>query len=103
MFKKLEPFFDIMGEILAVLLVCIFIVSLADAQWDFLSGVPWLYNTIAIIRTYGTILLIAVVGLEAMCKRNIVFFIIFCVMLAVIIIFMFFPDTYDNLIHLIKK
>ncbi len=103
MFKKLEPIFDILGEILAVLLVVVWILSLANAQWGFLNNVNWLLKTVTYLRQFGGLLLMAIVGLEAMCKRNIVFFIVFCAMLAIIVIFLFFPDTYSNLIGVIKK
>ena len=59
-------------------------------------------NILEIARTYGSLLLVAVVGLEAMSKRNLVFQIIFLAMLAIIVIFLFFPDTYSNLINLVK-
>lgn len=38
--KRLEKFFDILGEIIAVLMVVIYIVALANAQVGFLSSVP---------------------------------------------------------------
>ncbi|MFR6056143.1 MAG: hypothetical protein ACLUHK_06125 [Eubacteriales bacterium] len=60
-------------------------------------------NILEILRTYGSLLLVAVVGLEAISKRNIVFQIIFLALLALIVVFMFFPGTYENLIGIIKK
>ncbi|MBQ8882246.1 MAG: hypothetical protein IJY70_02500 [Clostridia bacterium] len=99
--KSLEKFFDILGEILAILLVVVYILSLANAQWGFLNGIPWLVNIMAILRTYGSLLLVAVVGLEAMSKRNFIFRIIFYAAIAIIVIFMFFPATYTQLIGLI--
>ena len=54
-----------------------------------------------IVRNYGALLLVAVVGLEAMSKRNIIFRIIFYAALAIIVIFLFFPGTYQNLIGLL--
>ena len=44
------------------------------------------------------IVIAAIVGLEAMVKRNFLFFLIFAVLLAVCVIFTFFPDTYANLL-----
>ena len=43
----------------------------------------------------------AVVGLEAMSKRNLVFQIIFIALLALIVVFMFFPETYDKFINMV--
>lgn len=95
--KKLEPIFDIIGEILAILLVVVYILSLANAQWGFITDATIL-NILSIVRTYGALLLVAVVGMEAMSKRNILFRVIFYAAVAVIVIFLFFPATYQNLI-----
>ena len=99
--KKLEGFFDILGEILAVLMVAVYIVSLAKAQWHFLDGVPVVANIVAIMKEYGAILLVAIVGMEAMSKRSFVLRIIFYACIAVIVIFLFFPGTYESLIGML--
>lgn len=99
--KKLEPVFDILGEILAVFLVVVYILSLANAQWGFINNATIL-NILSIARTYGSLLLVGVVGLEAISKRNFLFRIIFYICLAIIVIFLFFPNTYQNLIGLIS-
>ena len=99
--KKLEPVFDILGEILAVFLVVVYILSLANAQWGFINNATIL-NILSIARTYGSLLLVGVVGLEAISKRNFLFRIIFYICLAIIVIFLFFPNTYQNLIRLIS-
>ena len=90
MFKKMEKVFDIIGEILAVVLVIVFALLIIDANFPFLSNVEWLKNAFEIIRTYGSLVLIAVVGLEAMAKRNFIFQIIFLALLALIVVFLFF-------------
>ena len=102
MFKKTEKVFDIIGEILAVLLVIVYIVLIINANFPFIENAT-VMNILEIARTYGSLLLVAVVGLEAMSKRNFVFQIIFLAMLALIVVFLFFPDTYSNLIDLIKE
>ncbi len=99
--KSLEKLFDLIGEILAVVLVVTWAVLILNANFHFLDEVPALYNILSIIRNYGGLVLIAVVGLEAISKRNIIFKIIFLAMLALIIVFLFFPDTYDSLIQML--
>ena len=100
MFKGLEKVFDIIGEILAVVMVVVFALLIINANFNFLPAA--VLNVFEIIRTYGSLVLIAVVGLEAMAKRNFVFQLIFIALLALIVIFMFFPGTYENLIGLVK-
>lgn len=101
MFKKMEKVFDIIGEILAVVLVIVFALLIIDANFSFLDNVAWLKNIFEIIRNYGALVLIAVVGLEAMAKRNFIFQIIFLALLALIVVFLFFPETYSNFMGMI--
>ena len=98
MFKKSEKFFDIIGEILAVVLVLVYVVLILNANFSFIPEGVFL-NILEILRTYGSLILVGVVGLEAMSKRNLVFQII---LLALIVVFLFFPGTYENLINLVK-
>ena len=100
--KKLQPFFDILGEILAILLVLTFLVSVADATFHFITDATVL-AVLTAIRTYGALALVAVVGMEAMCKCGFVLRVIFYVAVAIIVIFMFFPGTYNYLIGLIPQ
>lgn len=100
MFKGLEKVFDIIGEILAVVMVVVFALLIINANFSFLPDA--VLNVFEVIRTYGSLVLIAVVGLEAMAKRNFIFQIIFLALLALIVVFLFFPGTYENLIGLIK-
>lgn len=100
MFKGLEKVFDIIGEILAVVLVVVFALLIINANYSFLPDA--VLNVFEVIRTYGSLVLIAVVGLEAMAKRNFIFQIIFLALLALIVVFLCFRGTYENLIGLIK-
>lgn len=100
--KKLEKVFDILGEIIAVVMVLLYVVALANAQWSFIPADSFIANAMKIMLTYGALLLVAVVGLEAISKRNLIFRIIFYALLAIIVIFMFFPNTYTQLIGLVK-
>ena len=95
MFKKSEKFFDIIGEILAVVLVLVYVVLILNANFSFIPEGVFL-NILEILRTYGSLILVGVVGLEAMSKRNLVFQIIFIALLALIVVFLFFPGTYEN-------
>lgn len=102
MFKKMEKVWDIIGEILAVVMVLVYALLIINANFSFIPDGTFM-NILEILRTYGSLLLVAVVGLEAISKRNIVFQIIFLALLALIVVFMFFPGTYENLIGIIKK
>lgn len=99
--ETLSKIFDIIGEILAVVLVLVFALLIINANFHFLNRVPKLLQVLTYIHNIGGFVLIGVVGLEAMVKRHIVLFIIFAVLLGLCVIFMFFPGTYANLLGLI--
>ncbi|MGN0823096.1 MAG: hypothetical protein ACI4NG_04920 [Candidatus Gallimonas sp.] len=98
--KKLEKVFDILGEILAVLLVVVYALWIINLNFDFLPE-KVLY-AVTLIKEYGLLLLVAVVGMEAMSKRNLIFRIIFYLFVALIVVFMFFPDTYASILNFVK-
>ena len=99
--NTLSGVFDVIGEVLAVVYVVVFALLLIDAQWPFLSNVDWLYSVFKGIWFYGGFVIVAIVGLEAMVKRNFLLFLAFAALLALCIIFIFFPGTYENLVSLI--
>lgn len=92
---------DILGEILAVILVLVYAVLILNANFNFIPSGTFL-NILEILRTYGSLLLVGVVGLEAISKRNVIFQIIFVALMVLIIVFLFFPGTYENLINIVK-
>jgi len=92
----MKKFWDILGEILAVVLVFAYALWILNGNFHFIKDVTAL-KVIDILRNYGSLALIAIVGLEAISKRNIIFKIIFLALMALIVIFMFFPGTYNNL------
>lgn len=101
--NSLSKVFDVIGEVLAVVYVVVFALLLIDAQWPFISNVDWLYAVFKGIWFYGAFVIAAIVGLEAMVKRNFLFFIIFLALLAICVIFIFFPGTYENLLSFIPS
>lgn len=91
-----EKVFDILGEILAVATVVLYVVLIINANWAFIPQGTFL-DILLIIKNYAALLVVAIVGFEAMVKRNFVFKLIYIILLAVIIVFQFFPGTWHNL------
>lgn len=102
MLKGTEKLWDILGEILAVVLIIVYALLILNANFGFLPTEGWIVSALQILKTYGSLALVGVVGLEAISKRNILFRIIFLALIALIVVFMFFPATYQNLILMIK-
>ena len=97
MFKSFEKLWDILGEILAVVLVVTYAVLIVNANFQFINNETVLM-VLDILRTYGSLALVGIVGLEAISKRGLLFQILFLGLMAIVVIFLFFPDTYANLI-----
>ncbi len=96
--RLISKILDIVGEIIAVVLVFVWILSITNAIWGYMDKVPVLVKILNAVITYGGIVLMAIVGLEAMSKRNIVFRIIFLLLVAIIIISSFFPEIFSKLV-----
>ena len=97
MSKNNEKFWDLLGEILALVLLVVYAVLILDANFHFLPSGK-LMEVLQILRTYGSFALVGVVGFEAITKRGFIFKLIFLLMVALVVVFMFFPQTYDSLI-----
>ncbi len=102
MIKGTKNFWDLLGEILAVALIVVYAVLIINANFTFIPKGTFL-GILELIRTYGSIALIGVVGFEALAERNFIIKIIFFLLIALIVVFMFFPGTYSNLLGLVKK
>lgn len=94
--KILEKIFDILGEICAVLTVALYAVLIINANWTFIPEGLFL-DILLVIKNYAALAVVLIVSFEAMVKRGFIFKIIFLVLLAVIILFQFFPGTWANI------
>ncbi len=92
--------FDFLGEVLAYVLVVVFAVLIINANFNFIPDGVFM-DVLQILRNYGSLALIGIVGLEAISGRPFIIKLAFLLCAAVVIIFMFFPDTYEGLIGLI--
>ncbi len=102
MSKNLEKMWDLLGEILALALLIVYAVLILDANFHFLPG-GTIMEVLQILRTYGSLALVGVVGLEAITKRGFIVKLAFLLMIALVVVFMFFPETYDNLIKAVAN
>lgn len=92
----LEKFLDVIGEILAFLTIALYAVLIINANWTFIPEGTF-YNVLLVAKTYASLAVVAVVGLECIVKRNFIIKLLFFVLLAIIIIFQFFPGTWENI------
>ena len=95
----MEKVFDILGEILAVLTIALYAVLIINANWSFIPEGKIL-DILLVIKNYAALVVVLIVGFEAMVKRSFVFKVLFLLVLALIIIFQFFPGTWENITKL---
>ena len=96
--RGLTKFFDIIGEILAVLTITLIAFLYINANFDFITDAS-LINLLTRIREYMILATIIVVGLEFSVKRNFLFFLIFAALSAVAVIFGFFPASIPSFLQ----
>ena len=96
----LGKLWDVLSQIVAVIVIAVYAVLIVNANFNFIPAGTFL-NILDIIRTYGSLAVLGLVGLEATSRWPFILKIIFLVLCAVIVIFLFFPGTYENLIGLI--
>lgn len=98
-----KKFFDWLGMGAAIITVIAYLILVINAQWPFLGEeTAWLYNILVVIRNYAPLVVVAIVGLEFISKRNTLVRVIYYAAIALIVISMFFPSTWQNLVGLIQ-
>ena len=93
--EGLEKILDTLGEILAFVTVALYAVLIVNATWTFIPQGTFL-NILLVAKNYASLAVVAVVGLEAVVKKGFILKLIFIILLAIVIIFQFFPGTWAN-------
>ncbi|MBR2974611.1 MAG: hypothetical protein IKC47_02575 [Clostridia bacterium] len=91
-----EKVFDKAGEVLAFVTLAIYAVWLLNAQLTFITNETALY-IIELVRLWAPMLLMAVVGMEFAMNRKFFVRLIVYILIAVIVILMFFPGTWETI------
>ena len=94
--EKLEKTLDLLGEILGFLTVALYAILIINGTWQFIPEGN-LYNILIVAKNYAALVVVAIVGLEAAVKRGFIFKLAFLILLAIIVIFQFFPGTWANI------
>ena len=100
--KALSKLFDIIGKILAFVWMIAFILWVTNANWHYLDSVGIVVTILNIVHEWGALALVGVVGFEAVAKRKLITKILFLLLLAVCVIFMFFPGVTDQIFNIVK-
>lgn len=91
--KKMSVLFDVLGKLCAVLTVALYAFLFVNANFKWVDPASEIVGILEIVRTYAALVVVIIVGLEFAVKRNIVIFILFCLLAAITVVFSFFPES----------
>ena len=97
-----KQLFDGIGMFAAIITVISYLLLVINAQWPFLTEVPTVFNILTVIRHYAPLVVVAIVGLEFVSEKSLLIRIVYYAMVALIVISMFFPSTWNELVGLIE-
>ena len=89
--EKLEKIVDVIGEVFAFLTVALLVFVFVNRWQGFLP--ENVANILESVLTIAVLVVVALAGLEFALKRGLVVFIIYGVMVAAAVIFLFFPGV----------
>ncbi len=92
----LKTFLDWLGGICAFITVIVYGVLIIHANWNFIPGD--FLNFLAILRTWAPLIVVAITGLEFTQGKSLIVRIIFYCLVAVVVISMFFPETWTQFV-----
>lgn len=93
---------DILGllaETIAFFTIILYLVLVINANWTFINPGS-LLNILNALKVYAPLALLLVVGLQVTSRQPFTIRIIFYLAIAAIIIFQFFPATWENFVGL---
>ena len=98
-----KQIFDVISGIAAFFTVLAYLALCIDANWKFIPDGSFVMNVLIVIKTWAPLVVVALVGIEYLSMKHVVFRLGFYAILAVIVVFMFFPNTWTQVIGIIKN
>ncbi len=96
--EGLKALLDMVGGLLAFLAAFLFLAEAIILQGWF-EAPDIVGQIISIVKQYGLIVLVGIVGLEFVSNKNLIIKLLFIVAMAAVVIFQFFPGTWDSLVE----
>ena len=91
-----EKILSVVGKLLLTFLIIIHLFLILNANFSFLTDITVL-KILNAVKNIGSLLFIVIMSFKIFSKGSMAFRIIFFLLLLAIIVFMFFPSTYQNL------
>ena len=87
----------LLAETIAFFTIILYLVLVINANWSFIPSGD-LLNILNALKIYAPMALLLVVGLQVTAKQAFTIRVIFYIAIAIIVIFQFFPATWNNFI-----
>lgn len=95
--SALQKVFDFLSKLCAFILVVTYVVFAINSNWEFITN-ETAVQVIQYIMYYGPLVIAALVAIEFAVKRSILVQVLIYVLVAAMIIFQFFPGTWQSII-----
>ncbi len=95
--SALSKVFDAINKIAALVVMLSYVLWAINSNWEFITN-DALIKTLEYIMYYGPIAVCSLVMLEFGVKRNIIIQIVIYAIIAIVVVFQFFPGTFDAIL-----
>ncbi len=99
--ESLSEVFDFLNKLLAFVVIVAYVVFAINANWTFIENETVLSVINGIMR-YGPLAICGLVLIEFAIKRNLVIQIVVYALIALAVIFQFFPDTFNAMVSYVN-
>ena len=91
------------GSIAAALTIVVYLILCINSTWKFIESTSFIYSVLVIARTWAPLVVVGITGLEFVADKGLVIRLIFYIAIALVVVFMFFPDTWTNFVGIVEK
>lgn len=98
--EGMKSLLDVLGGIAAFLTVAVYLVLIIHGNWAFLP--ESVYNVLVVVRAWAPLVVVAITGLEFVSTKGFVLKLIFIIAMVAVVIFMFFPGTWDQFVGIVN-
>ena len=100
-YDALEIFLDWLGGICAFLTVAVYGVLIIHANWNFIPNN--ILNILNVIKVWAPLVVVAITGLEFTRGKSLIIRLLFYLLIAIVVVFMFFPATWTEFVTFVNK
>ena len=94
---------DCIGGLAAAVTIIAYLVLCIHSQWAFIDETTMVFKVLLIIRTWAPLVVVGISGWEFVSTKSLLWRIVFYVAVGLIVICMFFPNTWNQFVGLVDS